>query len=264
MEADIRYRLLGSIEVRSGGRWCGVAPTKSRQILALLLCAPGQVVLVDQIIKAMWGEHVPQTPAGLVRNYIMKLRRGLDADTEIVTRSGGYQLQVDPATVDAVCFERCFARARQAQDRVLAEKLLDEALSLWHGPALADVRRNFALELEAVRLEGLRLSAKQLRAELLLERGSFVDVVSELQPLVAVNPDRERLFELTMVALARDGRPAEALDAYARFRYYQRTELGLDPSDRMAALQQAVLRGQAGQWEISTRRQLNGEQSRIR
>lgn len=258
LASDVRFRLLGAVEAWSDGRWRSVLPARSRQILALLLCSAGQVVLVDQLVAALWGDHLPETPAGLVRNYIMKLRRALRA-APIVTRSGGYQLDIDPETVDAVRFERGLRRARSARDAPEAEKLLEEALSHWRGPALADARQCFALQCEAGRLEDLRLAAVQLRAELMLGRSSYAEVVSELQPLATTHPDRERLCELVMVALARDGRPGEALSAYARLRDYQRSELGLDPSDRMVALQQAVLRGRADGWDIAARRRINAE-----
>jgi DNA-binding SARP family transcriptional activator len=250
---DLQFRLLGIVEVRRNGCWHGVTPTRSRQVLSLLLCAPGQVVLVDRIIAALWGEDLPQTPCGLVRNYIMRLRRVLDSNAPIVTRSGGYQLAVDPSTVDAVRFESCLRRARHAQDPAEAERALDEAFSYWRGPALADARQSPVLEQEAGRLEDLYVAGKQLVAELMIARESFAEVASELQPLVAVHPNRLRLWELMMVALAHDGRSAEALDAYARCRTYHRTEYGLDPGERMSDLQQAVLRGQIDHWQISGR-----------
>ena len=250
---DLRFRLLGIVEIRRSESWYGITPTKSRQVLSLLLCAPGQVVLVDRIIAALWGEDLPQTPSGLVRNYIMRLRRVLDGESRIVTRSGGYQLDVDPGTVDVVRFERCLHRARHTEDPGEAERVLQEALSYWRGPALADARQSPALELEAGRLEDLQVSGKQLAAELMIARASFSEVASDLQPLVAVHPHRLRLWELMMVALAHEGRSAEALDAYSRCRIYHRTEYGLDLGERMSDLQQAVLRGQIDHWEIFAR-----------
>lgn len=228
-------------------------------MLALLLCTPGQVVLVDHMIWSLWGENVPHTPSGLVRNYIMKLRRTLNGAAPIITRGAGYQLEIDPLAVDVVRFERDLKRAREIADPPTAGQMLDTALRYWHGPALADARQGFVLECEAERLDNLRTEARQLRAELLLESASFGEAVSELQSLVAANPHWERLHELSMVALARDGRAAEALDAYARFREYHRDEFGLDPSDRLVKLQQVILRGEAAGWQISTRRQLNGK-----
>jgi DNA-binding SARP family transcriptional activator len=249
---DVRFRLLGPVEAWTDGNWRTVNPVRSRQILALLLCAQGQLLLTEQIIDALWGGRPPQTPGALVRNYIMRLRRALGGNV-IITRSGGYQLDVDPLSVDAVRFERSVHRARQAATPADAEKALEEALSYWRGPALADVRACLTLEQEAARMENLRIEAHQMRAELMLKRGSWAEVVNELYPHTAAHLDRERLCELAMVALAREGRVGEALDLFARFRDYHRTELGLDPGDRIVALHRAVLRGEVASWDISTK-----------
>lgn len=262
MASDVEFRLLGAVEFRIDGRWHSVVPFRSRQVLALLLCARRGVVLTERIVDALWGDDMPLTPSGLVRNYVMKLRRALPASASIITRNGGYQLDVDPETVDAVRFERCLQQARRSSDGVRAEELLEEALSYWRGPALADARHSAVLEAEARAMEELRLTAQQQRVELLVERASFAEAVSELRPLLASHLDWEHLSELAMVALARDGRPAEALDAFARFCDHRRSRLGLDPSDRMTALQLAVLRGQADRWEIRARRRLNAQSSR--
>lgn len=66
MAAEVKFRLLGAVEIRNGGQWRSIMPAKSRQILALLLCAPGRMVLVDHIISAIRGGAAPQTPAGLL------------------------------------------------------------------------------------------------------------------------------------------------------------------------------------------------------
>ncbi len=250
-QVDLQFRLLGAVEHRRGDRWRGVAPTKSRQVLALLLSAPGQVVLVERLVEALWGDDLPLTAGGLVRNYIMRLRRVLDTNAPILTRAGGYQLDIDPYAVDVVRFERCLRDARHTQDGERSERLAEEALSYWRGPALADARQVPALEQEAQRLEELHVAAKQLTAEQMIARASFAEVASQLKPLVAHFPNRLRLWELMMVALANDGRSAEALEAYHRCREYYRNEYGLDPGERLSDLQQAVLRGQIDDWEIS-------------
>lgn len=248
---ELRFRLLGPVEVRGDGGWLSIAPARSRQVLALLLCAPGQMVLTDKIIDVLWLEQPPQAPVGLVRNHIMRLRQALGDRATIVTRSGGYLLDADPSTVDAVRFEQCLRRARQMSDPFQAEKALEEALSYWRGPALADVRQCSELEREAGRMENLRMDARRLRAELMLQRGSNAEVANELLPLAQSQLDRERLCELTVVALARDGQIRQALDLYTRYQNHLRAELGLDPSERMVGLHRAVLRGQAATWEIS-------------
>jgi DNA-binding SARP family transcriptional activator len=65
---------------------------------------------------------------------------------------------------------------------------------------------------EIVRLEELRVEAIEERLAAELARGLDVELVGELQALVAEHPLRERLRGQLMVALYRAGRQAEALE----------------------------------------------------
>lgn len=69
-------------------------------------------------------------------------------------------------------------------------------------------------------------------------------LLPELAQLTAEHPTRERLIELYMIALHRSGRTSDAVEAYARARTRLRDELGLDPSQTLQRLHQAILRGE--------------------
>ena len=65
--------------------------------------------------------------------------------------------------------------------------------------------------------------------------------LAELETLCRENPLRERLWELLILALYRDGRQAEALRAYAEIRDRLVDELGIDPSVSLRELEARVL-----------------------
>src|SRR5439155_758201 len=69
-------------------------------------------------------------------------------------------------------------------------------------------------------------------------------VLPELIRYRAEHPDRERLVELHMLALYRDGRTADALEAYERFRVRLADRLGADPGSALQHLHRAILRGE--------------------
>jgi DNA-binding SARP family transcriptional activator len=73
-------------------------------------------------------------------------------------------LQVYPEEIDVFRFERLVAEARSAPVAARAERLR-AALSLWRGPALADVSFGPFVVAEARRLEALRLTALEDRIE---------------------------------------------------------------------------------------------------
>ena len=67
-------------------------------------------------------------------------------------------------------------------------------------------------------------------------------LVEELATLVRAHPYRERFWRLLMLALYRVERQADALAAYQRARSVLVEELGLEPSEQLRELEQAILR----------------------
>ena len=163
----------------------------------------------------------------------------------LVTQPPGYRLAVKPEDVDANRFERLLAQARDAEPARRAT-LLQEALALWHGPALADLDEEEFARLAAGRLEALRLAAVEDRIEAELALGRHATLVGELEALVATNPLRERLRGLLMLALYRDGRQSVALEVYRATRLALADELGLDPSPDLQELERRILRQDPG------------------
>src|SRR3954452_16305039 len=244
------FGVLGPVEVRPpGGSPVGLPPSV-RELLARLALSPGRVVSTDALTDALWAEDLPADAANALQIRVSKLRRalvaaGVPADV-VVTRAPGYQLAVAPDAVDAYRFERLLARARACAnaDAPTALALLDEALALWRGPALADVGDAEWIEAESTRLEELRLGALEDRLNLLLELGRHAETVADLERLVTLHPLREHLHRLLLVALYRTGRQADALALYHQLRERLADELGIDPSPELQSLAEAILRQQ--------------------
>ncbi|MFY7570038.1 alpha/beta fold hydrolase [Streptomyces sp. WI04-05B] len=128
-------------------------------------------------------------------------------------------------------------RGRNAE----AAELLGEALALWRGDVLVDVRRGSVLDAYAVKLEEVRLSARILRLDACLGQGGDLHLIPELNALVGLHPLNETLQYQRMVALYRSGQVAEALAGYRSF-YAQMMELlGIEPSAHLRDLQSAIL-----------------------
>lgn len=238
----VEYGILGPLEVRLPDGV--VTPTSSAQRLALtvLLVDAGRVVSADRLIEALWGDAPPADPAAALRNQISRLRRALGpAAADLVTSAGGYRLRLERRQLDAARFEDLLASSRQTDgDDALA--ILDQALALWRGPALAEFADRPFAQPEVVRLEELRLAAQEQRAERLLSLDRAGDAVVSLGALLAEHPHRERARALFMEALYRQGRHTEALAAYQSWRHHLAEELGLDPSPTLQRLERDILR----------------------
>jgi DNA-binding SARP family transcriptional activator/pimeloyl-ACP methyl ester carboxylesterase/tetratricopeptide (TPR) repeat protein len=239
--ARVRFELLGPLRVVEGDSDRTPARPKQRALLALLILRRGEVVPGAQLIEAMWGEEPPDTAQTALHGHISSLRKLLGAD-RIRTRPPGYLLQVAPDELDVARFESLIAQGRVRDDAGERAARLRDALSLWHGEPLADLRGEAFAEREIARLEELRLAALEERIDAELALGRHHELVAELEALVAEDAFRERLRGQLMLALYRCGRQADALHAFQSGRRLLVEELGLDPGPALQELELRILR----------------------
>jgi ABC-type transport system substrate-binding protein/DNA-binding SARP family transcriptional activator len=247
----IDYRILGPLEVNADGCPIEIGGPKLRALLVILLLRANESVPRDALVHELWGDQPPVGAQHSLDVYVSRLRKSLDAVAAgpvVVTRPGAYSLLLAEGQLDARRFEDLVGQGRaalaaNAPDQA-AEKLR-AALELWRGQALADLANGHGPQVEAVRLEELRLSAMEDRIDSDLALGRHAEVAGELEALVAVHPLRERLHGQLMIALYRSGRQAEALEAYQAARRTLVDELALEPGPALQQLESAILRQDA-------------------
>jgi predicted ATPase/DNA-binding SARP family transcriptional activator len=238
------FGILGPLDVRSAaGEVLPVGGPRVCSLLVLLLLDAGRLVGTERLIDGLYGQDPPGGAANALQSQVSRLRRVLGDDGHLVEfHPAGYRLAVDPESVDAHRFERLARAGQQAlakADHSGATELLDAALALWRGPALAGV---LVAGTRAARLEELRLAAVEDRAEAGLALGRHRGLPDELGAVVAAHPLRERSVGLFMRALHAGGRQAEALTAFEDARRTLAEELGADPCPELSAIHLALLR----------------------
>ena len=237
----MKLRVLGAVEVLVDGAPARLGGPKQKTVLSVMAAELGRVVSSDRLIDSLWGEETPSGARHTLQTYVSNLRSELG---DVVVREGsGYRLELPREQVDAVRFEDEVAAARTLlADRPLeAATRLRDALGLWRGHAYADQVGSPAIDLEARRLEELRLNALEDRIEAELALGLHAELAGELEVLAAEHPLRERFRSQQMLALYRSGRQAEALRAYQKTQTHLGEELGIDPSPLLRELEQRIL-----------------------
>lgn len=246
------FRLLGRLEAAHDGRPVELGRRRERCLLGVLLLEANRPIAVDRLVDLLWEGQPPSTARSSLHTHVSRLRARLDPDgtggygVRLVSRSGGYAVEVAPEAVDAHRFEALVDHARAGTDPAERIRLLREALALWRGPVLADVASDRLRERIAAELTELRMSATELMIEAELAAGEPRDLVGELSSLHAEHPYRERLAGQLMLALYRAGRPADALIVYQQLAERLAEQLGVDPGPELSELHTAILRRDAG------------------
>ncbi|MEO5838483.1 MAG: BTAD domain-containing putative transcriptional regulator [Acidimicrobiales bacterium] len=227
MPPVVRFGVLGALDVHRDGAPVTVGSLNQRRLLSALLVHSGSVVSADRLADIVWSGAPPPSAAASLQTYVSRLRALLGPEV-ILTRPPGYVL--GKASVDADEFER-----------LLREQSLEEAIAVWRGRPFAEFADHEWARPTVVRLEELHAVARELQVEVLLGSARVDEAVAAAEALCESEPFRERAHGLLMQALARQGRAAEALRAFDRFRGYLVEETGLEPSLAMTEIQRAVL-----------------------
>ncbi len=242
-------RVFGGAGVWHAGEPVSVGGPRQQRLLALLAVQAATVVDIDWLAENLWADDDrPADAEGALRTYVSRLRRALpdDAEFAVETVPGGYRLAAPAGAVEHLRFSELRAMARQArerQDPVTAQDLLEEALGLWRGAPFPELEDLVWARAEIERLRQERLEAIEERFEVALALGRHTQIIGELAAFTAEHARRERAWRQYAVALHRAGRTPEALRAIQHFRAELVEVAGLDPSAEMARLEQQLLVG---------------------
>ncbi|MFE4311603.1 BTAD domain-containing putative transcriptional regulator, partial [Streptomyces sp. NPDC056891] len=240
------YRVLGPCQAfrTDDGTEAVLSGARLRALLTALAAAGGRAVGTRALIDQVWGDtDRAEDRTAALQALVGRLRRTVGREAVVSAPGGGYRLAAAPDAVDLHRFERLAAEgsaALGAGDPARAAALLDEALGLWRGPALADLPGRDADPL-VVRVEQRHTQARRDRLAAGLALGRATEVLAPLAALAAGEPLDEPLQALRIRALRGTGRTAEALAVYEEVRAGLADRLGTDPGPALRALHAELL-----------------------
>jgi DNA-binding SARP family transcriptional activator len=244
----IEVRVLGPLEVTVDGVPADVGGPRQRCVLARLVAARGRVVSADRLIEDLYADEAPPKALAAVQSYVSHLRRTLEPGRAARARAGvlvtsppGYAVRLGHGMIDAWSFEEEVHQAAGLGDPAAVHARLSCALASWRGAAFQEFGGLPWADLEASRLDELRLTAMEGRAAAALRLGLAAQTVADLDRLTAEHPLREEACRLLALALYQSGRQGDALAALRRARARLAAELGVDPGPALRELEKDIL-----------------------
>jgi DNA-binding SARP family transcriptional activator len=251
--APALFGILGPLEVTTPcGEPVAVPRHTHRGTLTALLLHAGQFCSRAWLIPTIWVVP-PGSGAASLRAAIYGLRRALGdpLSSRVQTRqagprAGGYLIMASGSEVDLLAFRTLSQTGRAAWDRGdagLAARKLEEARGLWRGPPCPDLQATLTVTAELDRLHEERLDVEDTWIDARLALGQHHEVARDLREMLAADPLREHGWAQLMLALARCGDQAGALEAYDSARAVITAEYGSGPGPELAEVRRQVLAG---------------------
>jgi DNA-binding SARP family transcriptional activator len=244
----IGVRVLGPLQVVVDDVPADVGGPRQRCVLARLIAEHGRVVSAGRLIEDLYAGEAPPQALAAVQSYVSHLRRALEPGRPprapsgvLVTSPPGYAIQLGQDAVDAWSFEDEIHQAAGLDDPAIVQNRLSSALATWRGTAFQEFGGMPWADLEASRLEELRLMATERLADAALRLGRAAQTVAGLDRLTAEHPLREEAWRLLALALYQSGRQGDALSALRRARARLAADLGVDPGPALRELESDIL-----------------------
>lgn len=170
----MRIDVLGALQIEVDGRPVELGARVQRRLLVALVVHVSEVVSVDALIDAVWGDAPPASAAKTVHSYVARLREALAVDRmarrdrrseAIVTAAPGYR-RVAPA------------RAVDRDEPNEADRLLAEAFELGRREPYGEFIDGALSAAEARRLTETRFAGLEARLDVGLALGRDAEVVA--------------------------------------------------------------------------------------
>lgn len=234
---------LGPLEVSVGGHRVPIRGRVPAAILALLAAHANELVPVDTVVDAVWGESAPDAAWRTLDSHVFRLRKQLEPQRAtgappavLLKQSDGLLLRVTAEQLDSLRFTALVEAADPARPADCLDRC-DEALALWRGAPTGT-------EAWVAGMTELRAQATERRLDALIRTGHPDRTLPEFDRLVGEWPFREHLHALRMTALHRCGRTEQALTVYEEVRRTLRDELGTAPGAELREVQRLILEGE--------------------
>ncbi|WP_020637810.1 BTAD domain-containing putative transcriptional regulator [Amycolatopsis alba] len=238
----LRIDVLGPMIVHDGPRRIDVGAPMLRRLLGLLALRANEPVSRSEIVDFLWGEGIPATYRNLLHTYASRIRRLLRTngdEPQPLERGGtGYRLTLTAGQTDVLEFLLRVADAaalHEAGRLKASEGEYEKALSLWRGPALADLGPEIQQHPAVVALTQRRMIATLAHADLAFAHGRHHSALPGLRDVAETEPLHEGINARIILALTATGQRQAAVRLFHELSVKLRESFGVDPGTELRA-----------------------------
>ncbi|WP_433281358.1 BTAD domain-containing putative transcriptional regulator [Micromonospora sp. CA-244673] len=247
MTTPLSFAVLGPVRAWRGRSELDLGARQQRLVLAFLLARAGGAVSVAELVDLLWESDPPPSAVNVVHRHVGMLRRRFEpglptrAAGSVLIRDGAeYRLLIEEDALDLLRFRRLVARAGGSSGEP-AVALYREALALWRDRCASGVRSGPRAHPEFLAVDGEWFAAVRAATDAALRAGCVHAVLPAIRLAAEHEPLDEALQARLLLALAADGRRAEALAAYADIEHRLADELGIRPGADLRAARDSLL-----------------------
>ncbi len=254
--ACLCLRVLGTFEVVLDGTaipeeaW---PRRKTRDLLKVLLTAPGDVFTVDQLIDALLPDADVSRARSNIQARVSELRHTLEpnlkkgSDSQYIRHTGeGYAFNTDSDSwLDVVEFSRKILDAHRLADKsrwAEAVEAFDQALSLYRGEFLAEDRYEEWAAVTRLDLRSRCLDAQSRLAECYAKLDRLRQAISCCEKVLGIESHRESTIRQLMEYQAAMGERTKALITFETGAEQLKERLDVEPSSDLRELRDRIAR----------------------
>ncbi len=232
----LRVSLLGEFRLTSAGREVPLA-AGSKRLLALLALRD-RILARTAVAGTLWAERSEPHAHGSLRSTLCRLQ---DDARAAVDSHRGYLRLAEAASVDLRDSRALAHRLLNPEGRHLEADLGLEAVRALSLDLLPDWYEDWVL-LEAESWRQVRLHALEALAGSLISQRRYGEGAVAAAAAVSADPLRESARAALIAVQLAEGNQSEALREFDRYRAFLRSELGLEPTQRLRKLVAGIAR----------------------
>lgn len=229
--AEFRVSLAGTFELHRDGRSIDVA-TPAKRVLAFLALNE-KAVHRSQVASVLWLDSNEERAAGSLRSALWRIRQYGDELVETTQNCLRIAAGVRVDIRDAIAWARrvCDVSTAIADADVREAYTTGELLPNWCDDWVV---------LERERLRQMRFHALETLVQRLVGLGRFGDAMEVALSSLRSEPLRESAHRAVISVHLAEGNPSEALRHYRGYRDLLRAQLGIEPSDLIKRMVNAI------------------------